>query len=101
MALIGNIIAIAYAGNPATINYSMFTATFAMLTLLYLLPSSLKDSFHIPIVAVVLDGLNMLFYFCAAVALAAKLGVHSCSNSVCGDPSFLALSGQSFPITPS
>jgi len=82
MALIGNIIAIADAGNPATINYSMFTVTFALLSLLYLLPSSVKESFSMPIVSIVLDGLNMLFLFCAAVALAAKLdGVHSCTNS--------------------
>jgi len=82
MGLVGNIIAIAFAGNPATINYSMFTATFGLLSLFYLIPATVKDSFHIPIVTIVLDGLNTIFFFCAAVALAAKLGAHSCNNTV-------------------
>lgn len=30
----------------------------------------------------ILEGLIVLFWFCAAVALAAELGVHSCSNRV-------------------
>ena len=91
MGLIGNIIAIAFAGNPATINYSMFTATFGLLSLFYLIPATVKESFHIPIVTIVLDGLNTIFFFCAAVALAAKLGAHSCNNTVSGKRVFCHL----------
>jgi hypothetical protein len=54
-----------------------------MLSLLYLIPISFNDSFtgH-PIIPIALDVLNVLFLFCAAVAMAAELGAHSCSNSV-------------------
>ena len=54
-----------------------------MLSLIYLIPATLKDGFAIhPALPVALDTLNTLFWFCAAVALAAKLGVHSCNNDV-------------------
>ena len=54
-----------------------------MLSLIYLIPATLKDGFAIhPALPVALDALNTLFWFCAAVALAAKLGVHSCNNDV-------------------
>ena len=82
MGLVGNMIATAYKGNPAMVNYDMFTATFGMASLLYLLPTSFLDSFHIPIVAIGLDVLNVIFWFCAAVATPAYLHVHSCSNKV-------------------
>jgi hypothetical protein len=83
MSLIGNIIDDAFSGNPATINYNMFVAVFAMLSLFYLIAISFNEAFMghgaIPLV---LDVLNTLFFFCGAVATAAKLGVHSCSNHV-------------------
>jgi hypothetical protein len=84
MALVGNMIATAYAGNSAMVNYVMFVSVFGMATLLfYLLPTSFLDSYSIPLVSIILDALNVLFWFCAAVALPAYLGVHSCSNRVC------------------
>ena len=83
MALSGNIIAIENNHAPALINYDMFCAVFGMLSLFYLIPATLRDSFAIhPIFPVVLDALNTLFWFCGAVAMAAKLGVHSCDNKV-------------------
>ena len=83
MALIGNIIAEAIAGNPSIINYSMFVAVFSMLSLFYLILATLSDRFTINIaLPLVFDVLNTLFFFCGAVALAAELGVHSCSNKV-------------------
>jgi len=87
MALVGNIIASAFAGNPSLINYDMFVAVFGMLSLFYLIASAWNDSFtgH-SIIPVALDTLNVIFFFCAAVAMAAELGVHSCSNSVCSNP---------------
>lgn len=81
MALVGNIIADAKAGNPPIINYTMFAAVFAMLSLFYLIPATLNESFQFhPFLMVGLDLLNTLFFFCGGVALAAYLGVHSCSN---------------------
>ena len=61
----------------------MFVAVFGMLSLFYLIPASVKDSFTIhPMLMVAIDTLNTIFFFCAAVALAADLDVHSCGNKV-------------------
>lgn len=81
MALIGNMIALAFKGNPAIINYDMFVSVFGMLSLFYLFPASFTDSltFH-PMIPLILDVLNAIFWFCGAVATAAYLGAHSCSN---------------------
>ena len=83
IALVGNMIAVAIAGNPSVINYDMFVAVFAALSLIYLTMIAVNDSFmgH-GLIPIVLDLLNVLFWFCAAVAMAAELGVHSCGNSV-------------------
>ncbi|KAK8207619.1 hypothetical protein M8818_004273 [Zalaria obscura] len=82
MSLVGNMIATAYSGNPSIVNYDMFVAVFSMLSLFYLIPATLKESFQgHPLLMVVLDALNTIFYFCGAVAMAAYLRVHSCSNS--------------------
>lgn len=82
MALVGNMIATAHAGNSAMVNYDIFVSVFGMASLLYLLPSAIMGSFDIPIAKIALDALNVLFWFCGAVATAAYLGVHSCSNLV-------------------
>ena len=82
MGLIGNMIATAYSGNSAMVNYDMFVSVFGLLSLLYFLPTSFLDGYSMPMVDMALDALNVLFWFCAAVATAAYLGVHSCSNSV-------------------
>ena len=83
MALVGNMIATASNGNPAIVNYDMFVCVFGMLSLFYLVPATLKPdlSFH-PVIMVSLDGLNVLFWLCGAIATAAYLGVHSCSDGV-------------------
>ena len=77
-------IADAYSGNPAIINYIMFLAVFAMLSLIYLIAATVRDGLagH-PLIMVAADALNTLFFFCAAVALSAYLNVHSCGNPVC------------------
>ena len=83
MALTGNIIHDAIAGNPSSINYTMFVAVFSMLCLFYLVLVAIKEDFVIhPILPIVLDALLVLFFFADAVCLAAKLGAHSCSNQV-------------------
>ncbi|KAJ9608583.1 hypothetical protein, variant 1 [Exophiala oligosperma] len=82
MALIGNVIAMAFAGNPSLINYDIFVTAFAMLSLFYLIPAAWSDSFQgHALLPLLLDALNVLFLFCAAVATAAELGAHSCSNN--------------------
>jgi hypothetical protein len=87
MSLIGNVIAMAFNGNPSLINFDMFVAVFAMLSLFYLILIAFNESFtgH-PIFPVVIDLLNVLFLFVAAVATAAELKVHSCSNDVGAPP---------------
>jgi len=83
MSLVGNMIATSFAGNPSIVNYDMFVAVFSMLSLFYLIPASIKDSFMIhPLIMIVLDAINVLLYFCGAVAMAAYLHVHSCGNRV-------------------
>ena len=80
-------IAQADSGNPATVNYNIFVAIFGVLSLLYLLPAAFNESFQgHALLPIVLDGLNMLFIFAGATALAAGLGVHSCSNGVSLEP---------------
>jgi hypothetical protein len=83
MALIGNMIATAFAGNPSIVNYDMFVSVFGMLSLFYLLPAAFSEGLSIPIVAITLDVLNTIFFLCAAIATAAYLHIHSCSNRVC------------------
>lgn len=83
MALIGNMIAEAFAGNPATINYTMFVAAFSMFTLFYLVPASINIDWAIhPIFLIAIDTLNAILFLTAGIALAAKLECHSCSNDV-------------------
>lgn len=83
MSLIGNMIAEAMAGNPSTVNYTMFLSAFSMLSLFYLVPASFNTDWALhPIIMIVVDALNCIFFFCAAIALAAKLECHSCNNRV-------------------
>jgi hypothetical protein len=82
MSLVGNMIATAYSGNSAMVNYDIFVSIFGMLSLLFLIPSAIMGFMDIPMVKIALDALNVLFWFCGAVATSAYLGVHSCSNPV-------------------
>lgn len=81
-ALMGNNIARAWAGVASIVNYSLFVGVWWLFTLLYFLPTSFIERFSIPVVDIALDGLSVLFGFCAAVALPAYIGAHSCSNFV-------------------
>lgn len=81
MSLIGNMIAESIGGNHSVVNFDMFVAIFAMLSLFYLIFCAVKDAaIGHPIIPLVLDALNTLFFLCAAIATAAYLGVHSCNN---------------------
>jgi len=79
-AFMGNNIARATSGTSSIVNYSLFVGVWWLFTLLYFLPTSFIDKFSIPIVDIAMDALSVLFGFCAAVALPAYLGAHSCSN---------------------
>ncbi|KAB8236094.1 hypothetical protein ETB97_009727 [Aspergillus alliaceus] len=81
MALVGNMIADSFSGNPATVNYTMFVSAFSMFSLFYLVPASFNIDWAIhPIFMIILDILNAIFFLTAGIALAAKLECHSCSN---------------------
>ncbi|KAI4106421.1 MAG: hypothetical protein L6R37_002219 [Teloschistes peruensis] len=73
LALTGNIIHDAFAGNPSIINYVMFVAVFAMLSLIYLIAASVMDAFAIPIAMLALDAINTLLFLVGGIALAAYL----------------------------
>lgn len=79
-ALIGNVIASAFAGNPSSINYAIFVSVFSWIVLLYGLVAAFAEGLAVPVVLWALDGLAAIFTFIAGVVLAAKLGVHSCGN---------------------
>merc|ERR1712108_27118 len=53
-----------------------------MLCLFFLLPASIKEAWAMhPILPLVLNILNTIFWFVGGVATAAYLNVHSCSNA--------------------
>ncbi|KAI9753338.1 MAG: hypothetical protein M4579_005196 [Chaenotheca gracillima] len=82
LAIVGNMIASAFGGNPSIINYDMFVAVFSMLSLFYLIPTTFRDSFIVhPMIMVAVDALNALFFLIGGIAMAAILRVHSCSDS--------------------
>jgi len=82
LALVGNMIASAVGGNPSIVNYVMFTAVFSMGSLLYLTAATINEGFvFMPIIPIIVDGANVLFFFVGAVALAAYLGPNSCGNT--------------------
>ncbi|KAG0639364.1 marvel domain-containing protein [Tuber brumale] len=69
-------------GTPTRVNFSIFTAVFAILTLLlYLIPATLFSKIDNPIASTTLDGLNCVFLLSAGIAMAAQLGGRSCGNS--------------------
>jgi hypothetical protein len=81
MALVGNMIATTRGADPAIVNFDMFVAVFAMLSLIYLTAATFSENFEFhPIIMLTLDILNTLWFFCGAVATAAILGLHSCSS---------------------
>lgn len=83
LALVGNMIADAVGGNPSIVNYCMFVAVFSMLSLIYLIAATVNEGFVImPILPLIVDALNTLFFLIGGIALASYLGVHSCGNIV-------------------
>ncbi|KAG9248175.1 putative Non-classical export protein 2 [Calycina marina] len=79
-ALVGNAIQEAFAGNPSSVNFAIFAAVFALITVLYGLVAAFMDAVAVPILLMALDAISLVATFIAGVVLAAKLGVHSCGN---------------------
>lgn len=73
----------ALSGNPSVVNYATACSVIALLSLFYLIPATIKEGFAFhPIILISVDTFNTLLWFCAAVALAAELDVHSCNDKV-------------------
>ena len=84
MGLIGNMIDDAYSGSASTVNYCLFVPAFTLLTLFYLIPATFSEKIMLhPSIMFIIDLLNAIFTFCAAIALPSKLHAHSCDNRVC------------------
>jgi len=79
-ALIGNVIADAFSGNPSAVNYAIFVSVFSWIVIIYGGLAAVMESLAIPIALLALDLLATIFTFIAGVVLAADLGVHSCGN---------------------
>ncbi|RYP33584.1 hypothetical protein DL767_004699 [Monosporascus sp. MG133] len=90
-ALIGNVIATngGNVGNPA-LHFVMFVCALSWIAVLYGLAMHFVSAIAMPIVALVLDGLAVLFTLIAAIALAAKLGAVNCNNLEGKDPGYIA-----------
>lgn len=83
MALAGNMIASSDNGDHSIVNYSMFCAVIAMVSLIYLILGTINESWAgIPWIMTIVDALNAIFFLCGGIAMAAHLGAHSCSNEV-------------------
>jgi hypothetical protein len=83
MALTGNMVASTPGADPAMINFDLFVAAFAFLSLIYLFAATFKESFEIhPAIMLFLDAANVLWWFIGAVATAAILKAHSCTDVV-------------------
>jgi len=80
MALLGNALNDIFTGSPASINFAMFVAALGWIVIIYGFVAAFIESFAIPLVLMVLDGLATVFALVAGIVLAARLRVHSCSN---------------------
>ncbi|TVY78516.1 Non-classical export protein [Lachnellula suecica] len=81
MALIGNVIASAFAGNPSVINYAIFVTLWAMLTVLVGFVAAFTESLIPAVLLLGMDALAVLFTLTVGIALAAELHAKSCGNN--------------------
>ncbi|RYP67039.1 hypothetical protein DL771_007458 [Monosporascus sp. 5C6A] len=90
-ALIGNVIATngGNVGNSA-LNFVMFVCALSWIAVLYGLAMHFVSAIAMPIVALVLDGLAVLFTMIAAIVLAAKLTAVNCDNLAGKEPGYIA-----------
>ena len=71
-------------GSPSQVNYAVFVGVVSNLTWFYtVIASSMSpDGIGSPVIIVILDSLNILWFFAGAVAMAVALRVHSCGNDL-------------------
>jgi len=69
----------AFGGSPSEVNFALFTSIFSFLCLFYFIFSIFREGHHLILLG--LDGLNTVFTLAAGIAMAAALGVQSCSNA--------------------
>ena len=81
-ALVGNVIADAFAGNPSSVNFAIFVAALDWVVIIIAVIATFVSALSNPIILMAIDGVALFFNFVAGVLLAAKLGVHSCGNKV-------------------
>jgi Membrane-associating domain len=69
-------------GSPSQVNYDVFVGVFSLLTWFYTVGASSvsPDGLGSPIIVLIMDALNTLFYFAGGIAMAVALRVHSCGN---------------------
>ncbi|KAK6602683.1 hypothetical protein H4I95_06620 [Botrytis cinerea] len=79
LALVAASIDDQFFGN-SSVNWAMFVAVFSMIVVFYGMAAAFVESLAQPMILGAMDGLATLFNFIAGVVLAARLGVHSCSN---------------------
>ncbi|KAF7953035.1 hypothetical protein EAE96_006257 [Botrytis aclada] len=79
LALVAAAIDDQFFGN-SSVNWAMFVAVFSMIVVFYGMAAAFVESLAQPMILGAMDGLATLFNFIAGVVLAARLGVHSCSN---------------------
>jgi hypothetical protein len=93
MALTGNMISDYIDGSPASVNYAMFASAFSIASLIYLFPASVNTNLsgH-PIVMIVVDTLNAIWFLTSGIVLAAFIEVFDCDNTVrCPSPVALGI----------
>jgi len=82
-ALIGNVIASninASSSASAAVNFTMFVAVLSWVALLYGFAASFITALMIPLIAIPLEILAVLFTFIDAIVLSAKLRAVNCNN---------------------
>jgi len=69
-------------GSPSQVNYCVFCGVISLLTWFYTVGASTisPDGLGAPVIIIILDSLNSLFFFAGGIAMAVALHVHSCGN---------------------
>lgn len=81
-ALIGNVIANSFAGNPSTINFAIFVCVFSWIACLYGIAEDILGYVLLSFVKILLDLVSTFFTLIAGIVLAARLHARSCGNYV-------------------
>lgn len=82
LALVGNVIAEAFAGNSSKINYAIFVSVFDMIIILWGIAAAVSEGLAFGIILPIADVIATLLTVIAGIVLAAGLNVHSCGNRV-------------------